>query len=135
MLSSLSVVYQAGVSVVIRIPQTYFATQINIDFEQSPADLAILEEVVLARNRIQHADDLVTPRTSYLPADMGKMPRVFFANETEISLFSAVNSTERSWLVPPYVHITEENLISTTIEVEKFTKWLDNAIAVNLCTR
>lgn len=115
--------------------KAYFVAQIGVDFNDSPADLAILEEIVLARNRIQHPDDLLTPRTSYLPADLKKMPRVFFANDAELGLLSDVEKSEKSWLFPPYVHITEENLLSAAMEVEKFTNWLDNAIAVRVYSR
>jgi hypothetical protein len=115
--------------------KAYFAAQIGVDFKQSPADLVILEEIVLARNRIQHPDDLLTPRTSYLPADIEKMPRVFFANDAELGLLSDVERSEKSWLFPPYVHITEKNLLSAAMEVEKFTNWLDSTLAARLYSR
>jgi hypothetical protein len=117
------------------IYKAYFLAQIGVDFKQSPADLAILEEIVLARNRIQHPDDLLTPRASYLPTDMEKMPRVFFANDAELGLLSDVERSEKSWLFPPYVHIAEEKLISAIIEVEKLSTWLDNEIIKSVYSR
>lgn len=109
--------------------KAYFATHFGVNFEKAPADLAMLEEIVLARNRIQHSDDLMTPRTSYSQTDIRKLPRAFFVNDTELSLLSDVEGAEISWLFPPYVHITEEKLMSATKEVEKFSAWLDDVIA------
>ena len=50
--------------------KAYFAARFGIDFAKAPADLVMLKGLVLARNRIQHPDDIVSPRTSYLPADL-----------------------------------------------------------------
>jgi len=108
--------------------KAYFAARFGIDFAKAPADLAMLEEIVLARNRIQHPNDIVTPRTSYLPADLEKLPRAFFVNETERGLFSDAEETEKSWLFPPSVHITEEKLVTAVVEVEKFNTWLESEI-------
>ncbi|MGD9687489.1 MAG: hypothetical protein AB7U43_11005 [Desulfobacter sp.] len=107
---------------------TYFANNFGVDFEKSPADLTMLEEIVLVRNRIQHSVDLFTPRTTYLPTDIKKLPHVFFANDAEVGLLSDVKESERSWLFPPSVHITEEKFMLATIEVEKFSIWLDDEI-------
>jgi hypothetical protein len=108
--------------------KAYFAARFGIDFAKAPANLAMLEEIVLARNRIQHPDDIVTPRTSYLPADMKKLPHAFFINETERGLFSDVEETEKSWIFPPSVHITEEKFMTAIEEVDKFSSWLEDEI-------
>jgi hypothetical protein len=115
--------------------KVYFLTRFGIDFMKAPVELSMLEEIVLARNRIQHSDDLMTPRTSYSPADIKNLPQVFFVNEAESSLLSNVEESERSWLFPPYVHITEDKLRSATIEVEKFSIWLDNEIVKTVYSR
>lgn len=108
--------------------KAYFAVRFGVDFAKAPSDLAILEEIILARNRIQHSKDIVTPRTSYLPADLKKLPHAFFVNETERGLFSDVEEAEKSWLFPPSVHITEEKLMTAIVEIEKFSGWLEDEI-------
>ena len=108
--------------------KAYFAARFEINFATAPADLAMLEEIILARNRIQHPDDIVTPRTNYLPADLKKLPHAFFVNETERSLFSDAEETEKLWLFPPTVHITEEKLVTAIVESEKFSTWLESEI-------
>ncbi len=109
--------------------KAYFADRFGIDFEASSTNLSILEEIVLARNRIQHPDDILTVKTSYLPTDIKKLPFVFFVNETEFGLLSDVEETERLWLFPPSVHITEEKFMVAATEVEKFGNWLEIEIS------
>ncbi len=108
--------------------KAYFAVRFGVDFVKAPADLAVLEEIVLARNRIQHSDDVVTPRASYLPTDLEKLPRAFFVSETERGLFSDAEEAEKSWLFPPSVHITEEKFNRAAVEVERFSGWLESEI-------
>lgn len=108
--------------------KTYFAARFGIDFAMAPSDLAMLEEIILTRNRIQHPDNIVTPRANYLPADLKKLPRAFFVNETEQSLFSDAEDIENLWLFPPSVHITEEKFVTAIVEVEKFSNWLESEI-------
>ncbi len=108
--------------------KAHFAVRFGIDFTKAPADLIMLEEIILARNRIQHPDDIVTPRTSYLPSDLRKLPAVFFVHETERGLFEDTEETEKLWLFPPSVHITEEKLVAAVVEVEKFSDWLEGEI-------
>ncbi len=108
--------------------RAYFAVHFGVDFAKTSADLAVLEEIVLARNRIQHSDDVVTPRASYLLTDLEKLPRAFFVNETERGLFSDADETEESWLFPPSVHITEEKFMRAAVEVERFSGWLETEI-------
>ena len=111
--------------------KVYFGARFGIDFAVAPANLAMLEEVVLVRNRIQHPTDIVTARTSYLPADLKKLPHAFFVDETERGLFSDVEEVEKLWLLAPSVHVTDEKLVKALEEVEKFSGWLE--CEINRC--
>ena len=46
--------------------KTHFAQHFNVAFEDGPANLEILEEVVLARNRIEHPLSITSRRTQYV---------------------------------------------------------------------
>ncbi len=104
--------------------KAYFAARFGIRFDKAPVDLSILEEVVLARNRIQHPDNIVSPKTKWSSTDLEKLPRAFFVDERERGLLSGADETETSWLFPPTVHITQEKLMAAFGEVEKFSAWL-----------
>lgn len=105
-----------------------FLKHFRIDFTMASANLAVLEEIVLVRNRVQHPDDIVTTRASYVPADIKKLPHVFFVDETERGLLSGSEETENSWLFPPSIHIDEEKFMTAIAEVENFSSWLESEI-------
>jgi hypothetical protein len=109
--------------------RAYFSTRFGIQFENSPADGSLLEEIALARNRIQHPDHIATQRPDYSASDLAKLPRVFFISETERGLFSDLNAAQIAWVFPPSVHITRETLIAAIEEVEKFAAWLEEQIS------
>lgn len=50
--------------------QTVFADQLGISFETGPVDLALIEEVVLVRNRVQHPESLTRVRPNHAEADL-----------------------------------------------------------------
>ena len=108
--------------------RVYFLKCFEIDFTKSLTDIALLEEIVLTRNRIQHPDIIMTPRTSYLPSDMEKLPHKFFVNESELGQFTEIEESEKTWLFPPNVDITEEKLMKAIAEVEKFNIWIEGEI-------
>jgi len=112
--------------------KAYFAAHFDIYFDNGPANLSMLEEIVLARNRIQHPDNVVSPKTSYSSHDLAKLPRAFFVDETERGLFSDVEESERLWLFPPSVHVTKEKLMAAIAEVEEFSGWLETQITLRV---
>lgn len=104
--------------------KAYFVERFGVDFAKAPADVNMLEEVVLARNRIWHPDNILT--TSYSAADLKKLLHPFFVNEIERGLFSDAEGKWTSPLCfPPSIRITEEKLVAAVAEVEKFSTWLE----------
>ena len=58
--------------------KAYFLGEFNVIFENSPCNLNFLEEIVLARNRVQHPE-LITDRGPYYSSDdLKKLPSPFF---------------------------------------------------------
>lgn len=58
--------------------RAHFAQHFKIDFETGPANLGMLEEVILARNRIEHPSSITSRRTQYADADVKKLRHPFF---------------------------------------------------------
>ena len=112
--------------------KAYFATHFGIHFDQGPANLSVLEEIVLARNRVQHRESITSQRTSYSSKDIEKLGRVFFVDDRERSLFADADESESSWLFPPSLRITKEKLITAITEVEKFSGWLETQIILHV---
>lgn len=104
----------------------YFARYCRIPFEKCPADLALLEELVLARNRVQHPDSIVFQRPEYSEADLAKLRRPFFIDETESLGLVGTNEEEQRWLMPPMLHVTAAKLETALAELEHFAEWLES---------
>ena len=105
--------------------KAYFARHIRIKFETGPANLAVLEELVLARNQIQHPTSIETGSSHYSADDLRKIPHPFFVDEREMELFSASDQGIRAWLLPPSIRVTPGKLAAALSEVEQFCEWLE----------
>jgi len=113
----------------------YFARHAGIQFDDSQVDLKMLEEIVLARNLVQHPECIVSPRTHYTDDDLKKLPRPFFVDDRDSSLLVEVDEEEKSWLSPPTLHVTGEKLSAAIAEVERFTTWLDAEVEAHVYRR
>ena len=107
--------------------KTHFAQHFNVAFEDGPANLEILEEVVLARNRIEHPSSITSRRTQYADSDLKKLRHPFFVDERESALLTDADD-DKSWLMPPTLHVTEAQLFAAVSEVERFSEWFETAI-------
>lgn len=115
--------------------KTHFAQHFQIAFEAGPANLGMLEEVVLARNRIEHPSSITNYRTQYADADLEKLPHPFFVDEREAALLADVDEDEKSWLIPPTLHVTDEKLFASIAEVESFVEWFEVEIEKHIYPR
>ncbi len=105
--------------------KAYFARHVRIRFEDGPANLAVLEEVVLARNRIQHPESIASHNTHYSNDDLRKFPHPFFLADHERSLLAKVGEDETMWFTPLAIHVSSERLFAALDEVERFAEWLE----------
>lgn len=112
--------------------KTHFAQCFNIIFEAGPANLGMLEELVLARNRIEHPPSITSRRTQYVDSDLRKLRYPFFVDEKEYALFVGADEKEMSWLIPLTLHVTEKQLIEAVTEVERFAEWFESAITTHV---
>jgi hypothetical protein len=105
--------------------KAYFARNLSISFEDSSCDLALLEELVLARNRAQHPDSLASHSSHYSDDDLKKIRRPFFVDDRERELLIDAEEVEPNWLLPPTIHITPERMLAALSEVARFANWLE----------
>ncbi|TWO68082.1 hypothetical protein FN976_24410 [Caenimonas sedimenti] len=98
------------------------AREVGIDWGTCPADLALVEQVVLARNREQHPEHITRLAVTHAEADIARHPRPFFMSEFEASLADPV--TGEFWMQPS-VHVPKEKLSDAITEVEKLCDWLE----------
>jgi hypothetical protein len=103
----------------------YFSKHFGVEFNELPADLDILQEVILLRNRLQHPEELTTNIPSYSKDDLDKLRHPFFIDDSERALFSDLDDQESTWLIPPSFTVTSEKLYKAIAEVQRFTEWLE----------
>ena len=113
----------------------HFSSRLSIDFNLVPANLQMLSEVVLARNRIEHPTSITSRRTQYADADHEKMRPPFFVDEREAVLLVDSDEGEKSWLMPPTLHVTAEKLLAALTEIERFVDWFEVEIEKRLYPR
>lgn len=95
----------------------------GIDWSQCPADLGIIEQVVLARNRDQHPENITSVRVTHAEKDRQRFPRPFFMSEHEAELFE--EGDERRLFMSPSVHVPREKLMTAIEQVECLCEWLE----------
>ncbi|MGR6738694.1 hypothetical protein [Pseudomonas chlororaphis] len=106
--------------------RAYFLGEFDVDFGESQCDLGLLEELALARNRVQHPEWIASHTSRYSEDDLKKLPSPLFISSRDLELFSEQEERERSWLMPPSIDVTLEKFLTAISEVRRFTDWLES---------
>ena len=105
--------------------KVHFSQRFAIQFDAAQVNHRLLEEVILARNRIEHTSSITSQRTQYANSDIKKLRRPFFVDDHEAALIGDDYEGERAWLSPPTLHVTNEKLLEAISEVERFSRWFE----------
>jgi len=105
--------------------KSYFLNEFNVVFESSKCNLGLLEELVLARNRVQHPEWITSHSTYYSEENLRKLPSPFFIDDRDAELLNEQEG-ERGWLTQPAIHVTPEKFLSAVSEVARFADWLES---------
>ncbi len=111
-----------------------FEAVLEQSWEDCPADLALVEQITLARNRDQHPDEIVTMRVSHARADMTKYPRPFFMSEFD-QVRLGEHELEHGFFMSPSVDVSLERLEQAITETERLASWLEERLAPLRCRR
>lgn len=98
--------------------------EIGLNMDKCPANLVIVEQIPLVRNRVQHPEQLTTINISHSESDLGQHPIPYFAQDSELALTSGHD--EQSWLFPPTISPTKEKIQEAISNVEQFCSWLES---------
>lgn len=99
-----------------------FAEGFELDWSTCPADLDVLKQVVLARNRAQHSD-LVLDHLTYDEKSLQAYPRPFFVRPEDEGLDPAATS-----FLSPTIHLSREKLLEAIDHAERLASWLQQKI-------
>jgi hypothetical protein len=100
-----------------------YCRRLGVDWVRAPSDLALLEQIVLARNTVQHPSDITTMRAAQSDKDLTRYPHAFFADAAELAMFNPSRVGRYSF--PVRLDVTHEKLMRAVDEVEEFCCWLD----------
>ncbi|BCV44365.1 hypothetical protein I6M54_07000 [Shewanella algae] len=98
--------------------------EVGLDVTACPANLELIEQAVLARNRGQHPEMLTMLQTTHSKSDLEKYPNPYFMSETDQRVIELDNG-ELSWWLSPNVFVDESRLSTVISEVEKLCEWLE----------
>lgn len=100
---------------------------LETDWRDCPADLALIEQVVLARNRGQHGASLVSLDVTHDAKTLKKHPRPFFVSEEEYQTWVASGGRPDSGLTPS-IAVTSDMLFAAIDSVEKLADWIEGRL-------
>ena len=98
---------------------------VGLNMEECPADLKLIEQAVLARNRGQHPEILTMLQTNHSKSDLEKYPSPYFVSEADQKVINFDNG-ELSWWLSPNVYVDEVKLGAVIADVEKLCEWLES---------
>jgi hypothetical protein len=110
--------------------RTYLAALgdiLDTDWSDCPADLDVIEQIVLARNRGQHGEHLSSFTFTHDRSTLAKHPRPFFAAEDELSALTSEGGSLASFLMPS-LKVDRERLHRAIAELERFAEWIDSRL-------
>ncbi len=99
------------------------AERLGLDWNACPADLAIIEQVVLARNRDQHPDSITSLRVTHADHDRARHPRPFFLNDKEAEPYDDGDGAGL-WMSPS-LHVPRDKLMAAIANIETLCEWLE----------
>lgn len=97
---------------------------LDTDWSDAGIDFAIMEQIILARNRGQHGSTLTMLEPVHDAKTLRKHPQPFFADEREWRDWEEQGGPADSFL-NPNLQITREKLFAAIGEVEKLSDWIE----------
>jgi hypothetical protein len=98
----------------------------GVDWSSCPANLGLIEQIVLARNRDQHPEEIWTLGVSHSEKDRARYPSPFFLQDDEHGLLDEPGETT-PWMNAS-LHVSAEKLEVAIAEVERLGDWLEDCL-------
>jgi len=104
-----------------------FLEEMKIDWDKSPVNIGILEQILLARNDFEHNTDIATMAVYQNEKHFEKYKDSFFADNMELQLYRGKGSEGEEFLpfAPWHLNVSHEQLLKAIEEVRNFCAWLE----------
>lgn len=90
----------------------------GVEFPNCPADLNAIEQLVLARNRTQHAEDITSNTVCHRLQELKKFTSPLFVDPQDQAL-------KRNWFGQPRVYAGKHQVETISKEILTFCEWLE----------
>ena len=104
--------------------QIFFGKVLKLSWDDCPANLGLIEQITLARNRDQHPELISTMRVDHSRNDREKHRHLFIVSETEQKMYADPEIEGISWMNPP-LYVSRETLFTAIEQVETLAEWLE----------
>jgi len=98
-----------------------FGDILDTDWSDCTVDFAVIEQVILVRNRAQHGSDLTSMRPQHDKHTMEKHPRPIFAEKSAIS----GSDITHPWFSGPPVKVSRDALFNAIEEIESLAEYIE----------
>ena len=98
---------------------------LEFPLDECGVSMEVLEQIVLARNRVQHPEEITSLRVSHSTRDMKKYPSPFFVRESELNMATEDDSELFFWF-PLSVVAEKSKMEEAILSVEEFASWLES---------
>jgi hypothetical protein len=102
-----------------------FEQVLKVSWKDCPADLAILEQVTLARNNDQHQESIMSLDARHQKRDWEKNPDLFFISDTNRKAMAENPDSGMFFMLSNRVEVTREKLFKAIEELEQLAAWLE----------
>jgi hypothetical protein len=104
-----------------------FGQVLKTDWADCPADFALIEQIVLARNSAQHPKEISDLQLTHDSKVRGKHRLPFFLSEHERRLIETGQFPEHPWFNPKLV-VTQETLFEALRQVELLCIYMEKPL-------
>lgn len=100
--------------------------ELELPLSDCGVDLDIIEQITLARNQVQHPEELTTQRVFHSKKNLDRFSNPFFANESELKNADINDDDGKiTWWLRPSVATTKEKVFKAVEQVEILCVWLE----------
>lgn len=98
----------------------------GVGWDSCPANLQLIGQIVLARNRDQHPEDIWSLGVNHSEKDRERYPSPFFIEQGERNLLN--DASEDAISMSARLHVSAEKLEQAIREVEALAVWLEDCL-------
>jgi len=100
--------------------------QLELPLSKCDADLEIIEQIILSRNRIQHPEKIWDLTIQHSKKDLKKFPNPFFIQKDELVNKKIEDDGNLTWWFPPSIKTSKGKIFKAIDQVEALCSWLEN---------